>query len=240
MYTLRNRSTVTRVEIVRRDKAARGTATFRATPASKLPFMRCPLTIRSSISADSHQELVNEIKQVAPPEHPDFTCQVFERIKSTPELKQLDDKATTPLPSQSADKRRQYVNQCIGRFCKRLIGWQSDEEVALAKDRGGLIKSYTRLKPPPAWLATEGNFRRLQKGLTRPSKHSKSWTWLSARSHFCGRAVEFPSYQGPLHQTSKIVQWMGDAFLPEEATITRRRRRRQDRQQPRSSRAASC
>jgi hypothetical protein len=101
-------------------------------------------------------ELVNEIKQVAPPEHPDFTCQVFEQVKSTPELKELYDKAITPLPSQSADKRRQYVNQCIGRFCKRLIGWQSDEEVTLAKDHGGLIKSYTRLKPPPARLATEG------------------------------------------------------------------------------------
>jgi hypothetical protein len=104
----------------------------------------------------AYSELVNEITKVAPPEHPDFTFQVLEQIKSTPELKELYDKAATPLPSQSADKRRQYVNQSLGRFCKRLIGWESDVEVTLAKDHGGLIKSYTRLKPPPARLTTEG------------------------------------------------------------------------------------
>jgi hypothetical protein len=102
----------------------------------------------------AYAELVNKIARVAPPEHPDFTCQVFEQIKATPDLKQLYDQAITPLPSQSADKRKLYVNQCLGRFCKKFIGWESDEEVTLAKDRVGLIKGYTRLKPP-ARLATQ-------------------------------------------------------------------------------------
>ncbi len=103
----------------------------------------------------AYAELVNKITRVAPPEHPDFTCKVFEQIKSTPDLRQLYDQAITPLPSQSADKRKLYVNQCLGRFCKKFIGWESDQEVTLAKDRVGLIKGYTRLKPP-ARLATKG------------------------------------------------------------------------------------
>src|SRR5580658_492804 len=103
----------------------------------------------------AYAELVNKIARVAPPAHADFTCQVFELIKATPDLKQQYDHAIMPLPSQSADKRKLYINQCLGRFCKKFIGWESDEEVTLGKDRVGLIKGYTRLKPP-ARLATNG------------------------------------------------------------------------------------
>jgi len=76
----------------------------------------------------------------------DFTLQVFERIGASQSVRARYDLAKTPLPGLSAEKRRKYVNQSIGRFCKRLIGWESDEEVPVAKD--SLIKSYTRLKPP--------------------------------------------------------------------------------------------
>lgn len=111
--------------------------------------------IRPDHPEAAYAELANKIALAAPPEHADFTCQVFELIKSTPDLKQLYEQATKPLPSQSAEKRKLYVNQCLGRFCKKFIGWESDEEVTLPKGRVGLIKGYTRLKPP-AQLATKG------------------------------------------------------------------------------------
>lgn len=79
--------------------------------------------------------------------HEDFTLKVFERIKSTPDVMELWEGAITPLPGQRADKRKQYVNQRLGRFCKRLIGWESAEEVQLGKGSIDLISSYTRLKP---------------------------------------------------------------------------------------------
>jgi hypothetical protein len=87
---------------------------------------------------------------------PDFTLMVFKRIESTEEVRELYDRATIPLPGQLADRRKWHVHQSIGRFCKRLIGWESDEEIQLGKGESGLIKSYTRLKRPPARLTAEG------------------------------------------------------------------------------------
>ena len=57
------------------------------------------------------------------------------------------EKAIVPLPGQRADKRKRSVNQRLGRFCKRLIRWESGEEIQLGKGSTGLIQSYTRLKP---------------------------------------------------------------------------------------------
>jgi len=73
---------------------------------------------------------------------------VFERIASTPEVLHLYEKAVAPLPKQRADKRKHSVNQRLGRFCKRLIRWESAEEIQLGKGSSmALIQSYTRLKP---------------------------------------------------------------------------------------------
>jgi hypothetical protein len=93
-------------------------------------------------------DLINAIEGWAIPAHEDFTLKVFERIASTPDVLRLWEQAVTPLPEQRADKRKRYVNQSLGRFCKRLIGWKSAEEVQLGKGSIGLIQSYTRLKPP--------------------------------------------------------------------------------------------
>jgi hypothetical protein len=91
--------------------------------------------------------LINEVKGWAIPAHEDFTLRVFERIDSTPDVLRLWEQAVEPLPGQRADKRKQSVNQRLGRFCKRLIGWESGEEVQLGKGGIKLIRSYTRLKP---------------------------------------------------------------------------------------------
>jgi len=64
---------------------------------------------------------------------PDFTIAVFKRIKATEEVRAVYDQAITPLPGQSAAKRKWHINQSIGRFCKRLLGWESDVEIPRAK-----------------------------------------------------------------------------------------------------------
>lgn len=92
-------------------------------------------------------DLINAIRGWAIPAHEDFTLKVFERIDSTPDVLRLWEQAVTPLPGQRADTRRRYINQSLGRFCKRLIGWESAQEVQLGKGSTELIKSYTRLKP---------------------------------------------------------------------------------------------
>ena len=48
--------------------------------------------------------------------HEDFTLRIFERIASTPDALRLWEQAVTPLPEQQADKRKQSVNQRLGRF----------------------------------------------------------------------------------------------------------------------------
>jgi hypothetical protein len=94
-------------------------------------------------------DLINTIKGWGIPAHEDFTLEVFERVESTPDVLRLWKQAVTPLPGRRGDKRKRYVNQSLGRFCKRLIGWESAQEVQLGKGSVGLIQSYTRLKPPP-------------------------------------------------------------------------------------------
>lgn len=80
--------------------------------------------------------------------HPDFTLTVFERIQGNPDALALWNKATTTRVGERVDKRIQWVNARIGRFCKHLIGWESGEKVVLARNAGKLIKGYTRLVKP--------------------------------------------------------------------------------------------
>ncbi len=108
--------------------------------------------VETKIIGDDHPEkafgdLITIVEGWAIPAHADFTLHVFERIDSTPEALRLWEKAVVPLPGQRADKRRRSVNQRLGRFCKRLIRWESAEEIQLGKGSTGLIRSYTRLKP---------------------------------------------------------------------------------------------
>jgi hypothetical protein len=108
--------------------------------------------IKTGLIGHDHPEtafgdLIEVVEGWAIPAHADFTLSVFERIESTPEALRLWEKAVAPLPGQNADKRRQSINQRLGRFCKRLIRWESTEEIQLGKGSVGLIKSYTRLKP---------------------------------------------------------------------------------------------
>ena len=93
-------------------------------------------------------ELLEAIVQWGEPAHEDFTLRTFERIAATEEALRLWKRAITPLPGQRADKRRQSVNQRLGRFCKRLAGWESAEEKQLGTGSISLIRSFTRLKPP--------------------------------------------------------------------------------------------
>ena len=107
--------------------------------------------IAMKVVAADHQEaafwrLISEIEGWAIPAQEDFTRKVFERIASEPTALRLWEQAVTPMPGQPADKRKQYINQRLGRFCKRLIGWESAEEVQLGKGSIGLISSFTRLK----------------------------------------------------------------------------------------------
>jgi len=120
--------------------------------AMVLEMLICKEAIEMGIIGADHPEtafgsLISVIEGWAIPAHEDFTLRVFERIASTPDIFRLWEQAVTPLPGQRADKRKQSVNQRLGRFCKRLIGWESAEEVQLGKGSIGLIRSYTRLKP---------------------------------------------------------------------------------------------
>jgi hypothetical protein len=122
------------------------------TEATVLEMLIRKEAIETGIIGADHPEaafwyLVNVIKGWAIPAHEDFTRRVFEHIDSTPDALRLWEQAVTPLPGQRADKRKQWVNQRLGRFCKRLIGWESAEEVQLGKGSVALIQSFTRLKP---------------------------------------------------------------------------------------------
>ena len=109
--------------------------------------------ISTGIIGDDHPEkafgdLIAAVEGWSIPDHADFTLHVFERIDSTSEALRLYEKAIVPLPGQRADKRKRTVNQRLGRFCKRLIRWESAEEIQLGKGSStALIRSYTRLKP---------------------------------------------------------------------------------------------
>ena len=104
--------------------------------------------IKRGILGADHPEaafwsLVGLIERWAIPAQEDFTLQVFERIASTPEALRLWELAIM-------NNRKKGVNQKLGRFCKHFIGWESAEEVQLGRSSIGLIKSYTKLKPPTA------------------------------------------------------------------------------------------
>jgi hypothetical protein len=94
--------------------------------------------------------LVNVIRQWVILDRADFTLSVFKRIESTPEILALYERALVPAPDQPAARRKQAVNQRLGRFCKSLTGWDSDEQVPVEKGSVGLIRRYTRLKPRQA------------------------------------------------------------------------------------------
>ena len=92
-------------------------------------------------------ELFNRIDNFNLPAEEKYTFNTFEEIKNTDALS-LYTLAVTPVEGERADKRKQFVNQRIGRFCKKKIGWESDEEVTLPKGSNSLIKGYTKLRDP--------------------------------------------------------------------------------------------
>ena len=96
--------------------------------------------ITTGIIGDEHPEkafgdLIGVVEGWAIPAHADFTLHVFERIESMPEVLRLWEKAVAPLSGQRADKRRQSVNQRLGRFCKRLY--------SIERESFGLAISHT-------------------------------------------------------------------------------------------------
>lgn len=76
----------------------------------------------------------------------DYTLKVFEQIMNTDAIN-LWKLSTFPDKDKTANKRKQFVNQRIGRFCKKKIGRDSDVEVTLPKNSKYIIKGYTKLKP---------------------------------------------------------------------------------------------
>jgi hypothetical protein len=74
------------------------------------------------------------------------TLQVFTWIKETPHLLKMHENAVKPVSrAVTAEQRRQFVHQRIGRFIKEQLGCESGAEHVLARGAGALIKSYTRL-----------------------------------------------------------------------------------------------
>lgn len=70
----------------------------------------------------------------------------FAHIQATPLLLKLHERAIQPPSSKiSAEKRRQFVHQRLGRLSKQYLGLTSLGEVLLPLDSGALIRSYTRL-----------------------------------------------------------------------------------------------
>jgi hypothetical protein len=102
------------------------------------------------------ESLLTAIEDMAVHAHPDFTFEVFKRIEAASDIKTRYDQAIVPLPGQSADRRKWHVNQTIGRFCKRICGWESGEQIQVPKGECSLIKTYTRLKPPSTPPTAEG------------------------------------------------------------------------------------
>lgn len=90
--------------------------------------------------------LFDWIREENIPAQEDYTKVVFQRIQSTPDALRMWQNAVEPRRGERAEKRQQFVNARIGKFCKLNIGWESDEEVVLPKNAGMLIKGYTRLR----------------------------------------------------------------------------------------------
>ena len=92
-------------------------------------------------------ELFDRIDNFNLPPEEDYTFNTFEKIRNSDALR-FYNLAVTPLDGERADKRKQFVNQRIGRFCKKKIGWESGDEVTLPKGSDALIKGYTKLIQP--------------------------------------------------------------------------------------------
>jgi hypothetical protein len=74
------------------------------------------------------------------------TLDVFNEIKKTRRLASLHASALKPPSRQvTAEQRRQFVHQRIGRLVKEHLGWESGDEVTLPRGSEALIRSYTRL-----------------------------------------------------------------------------------------------
>jgi hypothetical protein len=84
------------------------------------------------------------------PAHENYTLNVFLKIENLKEAKELWENAIKPDSGKQEDKRKQAVNQRIGRFCGQKYGWDADKEIQLEKGKCEIIQSYTRLKPPSA------------------------------------------------------------------------------------------
>lgn len=95
-------------------------------------------------------ELFDLIRTTKIPAQSDFTKLVFQEIQETPKALRLWEQAVGVPAGENADRRRQFVNSRIGRFCKLHIDWDSHEEVILPRNAGMLIKGYTRLAPKRA------------------------------------------------------------------------------------------
>ena len=92
-------------------------------------------------------ELISMIEGWPLPADKDYTLQVFQKIESTKEALYLYNLAIEPMPGMRADKRKQSVNQRLGRFCGHKYGWETDREVEVDDMICSLIRTYTRVKP---------------------------------------------------------------------------------------------
>lgn len=75
-----------------------------------------------------------------------ITRDVFNWIKETPRIFKMHENALKPASrAMTAEQRRQFVHQRIGRFIKEFLGCESGAEQILPRGSDALIKSYTRL-----------------------------------------------------------------------------------------------
>ena len=79
----------------------------------------------------------------------DVTLEWFRTIKADGRLRKLHETAMRPPSAKiTPEKRRQYVHQRLGRFVKEFLGYESGQEVVLARNADELIRSYTKLIAP--------------------------------------------------------------------------------------------
>lgn len=91
------------------------------------------------------RNLLDESQNAYLAKDPDVTLIVFNKIKDSPRLMKVYEAAISPPKGITADKRRQFVHQRLGRFIKDYLGLVSVEEVTIPRGSDALIRGYTRL-----------------------------------------------------------------------------------------------
>jgi hypothetical protein len=87
-----------------------------------------------------------EVDRIGANATPDLTRAIAEWIPTNPDAGAAYRGALVPVGT-TPERRRQFVNQRLGRFVKEHSGRVSGEEVTLPRDAGLIIKGYTRLYP---------------------------------------------------------------------------------------------